>query len=165
MQILNKNQLAQSFEVSTNAINGWLSRGCPYVEKGAKGKSWKFNLPDVIKWHKSYFLKDKDHDEEDQDGEVLPLSKARALREHYQALLKRTEYEKGIGQLVEAKEVQDAAFKTARKIRDALLNVPNRITSVLAGELKAEIPNKIHEILDKEIRHILEELPDDAIGK
>ena len=71
----------------------------------------------------------------------------------------RIELEKIQGSLVEAKEVKKAAFDIARKTRDRLLAVPDRISNLLATE---EDPHKIREILDGELRRAMEELKNES---
>lgn len=87
------------------------------------------------------------------------LIEARTVKEHYSARLAKLEYERAIGKLVEASEVKVAAFNRARIVRDALMNIPGRVSPILAAEAE---PHKIHEILIKEIRIALEELSRDA---
>lgn len=63
------------------------------------------------------------------------------------------------GKLVEADEVRIAAFRKARVVRDGLLNLPERLSALLAVETDA---SKVHELLTREIRQVLTELSDDA---
>jgi hypothetical protein len=60
-----------------------------------------------------------------------------------------------IGQPVSLEDVKKVAFARGRIIRDSMLSIPDRISSLLATENDA---SKIHEILTKEIREALEEL-------
>lgn len=57
--------------------------------------------------------------------------------------------------LVPADGVRIAAFNKGRMVRDALLNIPDRVASLLAKESDT---NRIHEILTKEIRQVIEEI-------
>ncbi len=68
--------------------------------------------------------------------------------------IKNKEAEKS---LVSADGVRIAAFNKGRMVRDALLNIPDRVASMLAKETDT---NRIHEILTKEIRQIIEEILD-----
>lgn len=80
---------------------------------------------------------------------------ARAKKEAYDAELARLKVEKEKAKLVEVDEVKAEAFKLARAVRDALLNIPDRV----AGELAAETDEfKIHKRLTEEIRQACEEL-------
>jgi hypothetical protein len=59
------------------------------------------------------------------------------------------------GRYVDAEEVKAAAFNKARVVRDGLLNIPDRLSAVLAAENNSV---RIHEVLSAEIRAALEEL-------
>jgi hypothetical protein len=63
-----------------------------------------------------------------------------------------------LGQLVSAEVVRNAMFAKGRIIRDGILNVPDRVSSLLATVNDA---TQIHEILMKELRAVLEELSRD----
>ena len=62
------------------------------------------------------------------------------------------------GELVNAEDVKKAAFTKARVIRDGLLNIPDRVSSVLASTSDEQ---RVHELLSQEIRMVLEELSHD----
>jgi phage terminase Nu1 subunit (DNA packaging protein) len=59
------------------------------------------------------------------------------------------------GELVERSDVEEAAFSNARRVRDALMNIPARVASLYAAETD---PQKIHQNLEDEIRNILIDL-------
>lgn len=63
-----------------------------------------------------------------------------------------------IGELISAEEVRNAMFVKGRIVRDGILNVPDRISALLATINDA---SQIHEILTKELRAVLEELSRD----
>jgi hypothetical protein len=84
-------------------------------------------------------------------------TKARAVREHYQARLAKIEYEERVAKLVSKDEVQVAAFNKFRQFRDQLLNLPDRLAAMLAAEMEAA---KVYEILASEIRKALNEFAD-----
>jgi hypothetical protein len=60
-------------------------------------------------------------------------------------------------QLVEVARVQREAFTAARAVRDALGNIPDRVSNQLAAESD---PVVIHQTLTEEIRKALETLTD-----
>ena len=87
------------------------------------------------------------------------FQQARTLREAYMARLAKLEFEEKSGKLVQHEAVKNEAFKTARIVRDNLLNIPDRV----AGELAAETNQfKVHQRLTLEIRRALEDLKVDA---
>jgi phage terminase Nu1 subunit (DNA packaging protein) len=59
------------------------------------------------------------------------------------------------GELVERRDVEEAAFSNARRVRDALMNIPARVASLYAAETD---PHKIHQNLEDEIRNVLIDL-------
>ena len=84
-------------------------------------------------------------------------TKARAVREYYQAKLARIEYEERVAKLVAKNEVQVAAFDKFRQFRDHMLNIPDRVAAMVAAETEAA---KCYEILTSEIRRALNEFAD-----
>jgi phage terminase Nu1 subunit (DNA packaging protein) len=146
MQIIGKNKLAQAFKVSRTTIENWCRAGCP---SKFNGKEHEFTLSEVIKWHEQRFLKNSD---------ASDYEKSRATREHFKALLSELEYKERSGELISAKDVREAAFEKARTVRDSLLNIPARVSPILAAEHDAK---KVNEMLDKEIRQCLETLSGD----
>jgi hypothetical protein len=96
----------------------------------------------------------------EDDGDAFgaaQYSKARAVREHYQARLAKIEYEERVGSLVSKDEVQVASFNKFRQFRDAMLNIPDRIAAMLAAETGEA---KCYEILATEIRKALNDFAD-----
>jgi PHD/YefM family antitoxin component YafN of YafNO toxin-antitoxin module len=63
------------------------------------------------------------------------------------------------GKYVDADDVKVAAFNRARVVRDALLNIPERLAAVLAAETDKE---RVHGMLTAEIRAACEELSGDS---
>ena len=84
-------------------------------------------------------------------------AKARAARELYQAQLAKLELDRKRGTLVRADEVRLGAFNMARKARDQLIALPERLASVLAAVVE---PTEIQRILEEEIERICQEIAD-----
>jgi len=84
---------------------------------------------------------------------------ARALNEQYKAAVKKLEYEERTGKLINADKVRETAFDVARRVRDGMLNIPDRVAAIIAAESN-EI--KVRELLTKEIREALSELVDNG---
>jgi len=92
---------------------------------------------------------------------ISQYTKARAVREHYQARLAKIDYEERTGSLVSRDEVQVAAFNRFRQFRDHMLNIPDRVAAMVASESD---PTKVHQILTAEIRKALNDFADDNGG-
>jgi hypothetical protein len=96
---------------------------------------------------------------DEDNGGLAQYSRARAIREYYQASLAKIEYEQKIGKLLPKDEVQAAAFNTYRQFREQLLNIPDRVAAIIAAETGMDT-KKVHEILTAEVRHALNEFAD-----
>ena len=89
--------------------------------------------------------------------DVPKLSKSRAIREDYEARLAKLEYEEKSGKLVDAEKVKRDAFDLARRVRDHILNIPDRISAELVGI--TDQPT-MHNVLLRELNTALQELCD-----
>lgn len=84
-------------------------------------------------------------------------TKARAVREHYQARLAKIDYEERVAKLVPKDEVQVAAFNKFRQFRDHMLNIPDRVAAMVAAESDSA---RCYEIIAIEIRRALNDFAD-----
>jgi hypothetical protein len=103
-------------------------------------------------------------DENDGDaGSLIDpiLAESQRKKEEFRAKLVELEYEERVGMLVRKSEVEKAAFRVGRLVRDAVLNVPSRLAGILAAESDQR---KVHDLLEKELRQALEALAIDDRG-
>jgi hypothetical protein len=85
----------------------------------------------------------------------ITYSTQRAIREGYLARLAKIEFEVKTGKLIEVDKVRVKAFNLARKARDMLGGLPDRLAPILAGESNAF---EIHRLLTEEIRRVSDEI-------
>lgn len=97
------------------------------------------------------------HESASGDGAASGYARARAARELYQAQLAKIELDRLRGELVRADEVRIGAANMARKARDQLVAMPERLATILAG---IEDASEIHRMLEEEIERICNELSD-----
>nr|WP_246484042.1 hypothetical protein [Wolbachia endosymbiont of Rhagoletis cerasi] len=83
------------------------------------------------------------------------LLKTRIKNEMERGKLLEAKAKAEIGELISVEEVKTEAFNVARVVRNNLLNIPDRVSALLASMNDTE---KIHETLTEEIRTALEEL-------
>lgn len=117
--------------------------------------------------------------EDDGDGfGAAQYTKARAVREHYQARLAKIEYEEKVASLVSKDEVKIAQFNIDRQRRDSMLNIADRVCASVAAEVKdiliaAGLPPekadaidmaRVHEIMMVEIRKGLNDYSDSLVN-
>ena len=91
------------------------------------------------------------------NGTASGYAKARAARELYQAQLAKIELDRQRGVLVRADEVRLGAFNMARKARDQLIALPERVAAILAA---SQDPAEVQRILEEEIERICQEIAD-----
>jgi len=49
-KIVNRSELAEIFGKSLPTVSAWVARGCPVLERGAKGREWQFDTAAVADW-------------------------------------------------------------------------------------------------------------------
>ncbi len=86
------------------------------------------------------------------------FAEAQRHKEIYKARAAQIDYEIQIGQLVEMAVIEREAFTLARAVRDAILNIPDRLIPLLAV---VEGREAMHALLLKELQQALEGLADD----
>lgn len=86
-----------------------------------------------------------------------PMAKAKLEKEQALAALKIMEVKKELGELVSAKEIEAAAFKIARRVRDAILGIPQKVAAEVACETD---PHTVELILSRELKEALRGLND-----
>jgi phage terminase Nu1 subunit (DNA packaging protein) len=89
-------------------------------------------------------------------------SEQRALLTKYKADKAKLDLDIALGRVVDIDIVTRAAHDTARRTRDTLLNMPDRLAPILAAETDVF---KIRTILDDEFRKSLDELYNEFIPK
>ena len=87
--------------------------------------------------------------------EIVPLAQAQTLKANYVAALKKIELKEKQGEYLLKSDVEKDAFDMARIIRDAVLNIPDRISAELASIKDIHV---ISEKLTSELTTCLEEL-------
>ena len=104
------------------------------------------DLPRQRKNHGSYFVQDDMHN---------LLIKTKLKNEIEKGKLIEAEVKEKLGELVSMAEVNRVFYAKAKAVRDGILNVPDRISALLAS-INDSV--EIHKVLTKELRQVLEEL-------
>lgn len=60
--------------MSLPTVDAWVRSGCPYDQKGERGKEWIFDTADVMRWREK-LARDDAGGEDVQDGEALKRRK------------------------------------------------------------------------------------------
>ena len=100
-------------------------------------------------------------DDGDADSvDPADYQKHRARREKFAAKNEEIDYKKSSGKLVEIDKCTAAAFNAAQTVKSNMLNIPDRISAMLAAEIDER---KCHEMLTHELRVALQEISDGKI--
>ncbi len=91
----------------------------------------------------------------DGEGDYPDFNESRAKREFHMAALAEMDVKEREGKLIDRDKIRDESFRLGRRVRDAMLNIPDRISADLAAEMDAF---KVHLRLTKEIREALTDL-------
>lgn len=117
---LNKGELAQFFEVSPQAVDGWIRRGCPYVEKGRPGQPWVFDALDVAKWR----FGEQADSSAPIDPDLLPPQDRKAW---FDSEVRRRELQLQDRELIPASEVEHCVARAFSTLAQGLRSVPDNI--------------------------------------
>jgi len=151
-QLLNRTQMADHLGVAMPTLDDWVRRGCPVVERGGRGRSWKFNSAEVRAWRDEDIraeLQDTRHASTDE----LKRRKLQAETEQAELDLARAKEE-----VVPIEQFERALDKAFGEVRAGMRNVlPGRAARRLLGETDE---TRIKEVLLEEIDQQLEALAD-----
>jgi hypothetical protein len=85
-------------------------------------------------------------------------AQSRAIKEAYLARLKKLEYERELGALVDADQVRRDGYAAGKLVQSKMLAIPDRLAGQLAGMTEVAA---IKRVLVDEIRYALSEVADD----
>lgn len=127
-QAVTRSGLADIFGVALPTVDGWVRQGVPYVQRGGRGKEWRFDTADVAQW-----LRDKAVT--DATGETQ-TDEAELRRRKLQAETAKAELElaKARGKVATIRDFERAQAAAFAQIRANVMNVPQRVVVQLLGE-------------------------------
>lgn len=115
----NKAEVAEFFDVSIKAVDGWVRRGCPVVERGRLNKPWVFDLLVVAEWRITGQRADAD-----LDPDTLPPSDRKAW---YEGEAKKRELQIGAKELIPAADVEQTIATAFAAIAQDIRAVPDNL--------------------------------------
>ena len=93
------------------------------------------------------------HDAPTHDMPGIDYQAAKAVREHYLALLAKAEYQKTSKELVDRTRVEQASFRYGRLLRDGIMGVSRQISAELAT---LSDPWTLEKVLTEHLRKTLD---------
>ena len=147
-------RLAKILDVTKMAVSKAIANG--RLKKSVRKIGTKYEIDLVTAILEFYQNADLSQDRGDhrkplvEVQDLLEMEKSRQIKEHYQALLEKLEYEKQTNVLLDRAKTEKEIFEAFRNARDRLLAIP------------IKIPEEMREQLQREIEKTLEELSSDT---
>lgn len=137
------------FGVSATTVEHWIRVGCPFIQRGAKGRAWQFSTADVYDWR-------LDRLREEHAGKA-PQSEAELKLRKLAAETSKAELElaKAMGLVAPVDEMERAITAAFAEFRANVRNVPGRVVKLLIGETDEK---RFKRVLGEEIDQTLEAL-------
>ena len=137
--LLNRRDTAELFRITPKTLDSWK------LPKVKQGRETFFDIRKVYEFRMGMLT---------NAGKLnLQEEQARLAKSRREKIDLEIEVQRGT--LIAKAIVENSAFKIGRTIRDAIMNIPDRVSGVLAAESSQE---NVHQILSKENREALESL-------
>nr|WP_253309296.1 hypothetical protein [Rickettsia endosymbiont of Ceutorhynchus assimilis] len=155
MEKITQTEWAREIGVSKQYVCYLVKKGIVELEDGLINREQANEAVAAIR-DPSQPLRRKNNSENESTSNLSTmLLKTRIKNEMERGKLLEAKAKAEIGELVAVEEVKSEAFNVARVVRNNLLNIPNRVSALLASLSDTE---KIHETLTEEITNSLQEL-------
>jgi len=135
-RILNRCEIAEIFGRSLPTIDNWVRLGCPFVERGERGREWQFNSADVLDWRERRAVAKALGSA--PSGELDPVQE-RARKDRALAIATELKNDVAIGKVVLIDVAMAAVTVQHRKLRNKLLSLPIRIASRVPEQVRAQV--------------------------
>lgn len=150
-QEVNRTELAEFFGIAMPTVDDWIRRGCPVVERGGRGRAWKFNTADVTAWQIQRIR--------DEATGVATASENELRRRKLAAETGLAELEFSIakGEVAPVRQFELAVTKAYAELRASMRIIPVRVTRMIVGETDEQvIKRKLTEEIDKALDALAE---------
>lgn len=150
---VNRQELAEVFGITVVTVDAWVRRGCPYVQRGAKGKVWKFDTAAVAEWRREQ-ARDEASGVNETDGEDELKRRKLAVQIAAEEL-----------KLAKARELVAPLDQMGRAVATAFAEIKARMRSDLRSRLVARLLGETDErrfnaVVLEEVDQALESLAD-----
>lgn len=156
LRLANKGQAARWFDVSPQALDGWLRRGCPAVTRGSAGVAWVFDLRALAEWRYGR--------QATPEGQIDPeMMTPKERLDHFKALRERTKHETEMGELIPAEQYRSALSASLKVVAVNLEGLPEILERDchLDGATVERIIGVVDRIREDMYRHLCESAGDE----
>lgn len=125
--ILNRQQIAEEFEVTPPTIDRWVSQGCPVTKRGGKGVPSEFDTVAVREWVFQRRITEK-------SAALTDAEEAKARKLCAEAELAELALAKARAEVAPLAEIERAQSRLMAAIQANVMNVASRACLQLLGE-------------------------------
>ncbi|MCF6777640.1 terminase small subunit [Thiotrichales bacterium 19X7-9] len=158
-KVVTRQQASDIFGIYVTTIDDWVRRGCPYLEKGGRGRAWSFNTANLFKWRlqeetdnsKSVMLSGEELSLKIKQAK-LRLIDAQADNEEIKARL-------AANKVIDADLLSSVLADIFGLMRNKLLSIPERVESRLVGETDKD---KFRKVLLDELKEAMFDISDNS---
>lgn len=150
-RIGNRAETAKTFGISAVTLDAWVSAGCPFVERGSKGKEWKFDSAAVFRWREQRVA-----EAAIGDGAAMDLNEAKRRKTVAEAMLLEIERDIKLKTVVLVDDVVAIIAKEYSLVRNRLLCIPSKLAVRLSQARLG--PPEVQAAIMKEVSLALAEL-------
>lgn len=165
---VNRNELAEIFDVSLPTVSAWIRAGMPVVEAGRKGREYVFDTGEVRKW-----LEDRVVAATQGDMSKLSIEEIRKRYETARAAKEELELARLKREVVPIDEVGKVVGAEFARCRTRLLAIPTKVRPVVdewtgspeaTAEVVQAIDREICGALAEIVSHVAEGDDEDGAG-
>jgi phage terminase Nu1 subunit (DNA packaging protein) len=142
----NKAQVAEFFETSIKAVDGWIRKGCPVVKRGNRSEPWVIDILAVAEWR---FTGKEPGAQQDPD-EMTPQDR----KAWFESETKRRDLQERDRELIPYHEAERTIAVAFAAINQDLRAIPDNL------ERRAGISGEVAELLEMELFAAMETLAD-----
>jgi phage terminase Nu1 subunit (DNA packaging protein) len=144
---LNRADLADFFGVTLPTIEAWVRKGCPFIEKGGKGKGWVFSSSAVIHWRITTSVEEALSGYQDESGNITK-DEADRRRAIANAITAEVAADDALKVVVHRHESEADVAAFCQAVKTGLSNAGSKIASRAA---KMNNPAEIQDLCQSEI--------------
>ena len=123
---VNRAELAAICGVTVVTIDAWRAKGCPYVERGGRGKEWIFDTAAVIDWRLQRAVTDAVSGYQDESGKVS-AEEADRRKKVANAITAEIAADEALRQVISLHDAEAANTAFCQVLRSGLSNAAAKI--------------------------------------
>lgn len=158
-QRVNRAELADVFGVSLPTVDAWVRDGCPFAEKGAKGREWAFETADVHRWLVDRAVADVAAGYEGEIG-VITADEAKRRKAVADAVVAEIKADEALNEVVNRHEAAADVAGFCISLRTGLSNAVAKIAGRAAAMTGAP---EIQAMAEKEINQAFDAARDELV--